>query len=207
MLHMIVSPVSTEAIWEAFSTPLKQFLRKRLPDEESAEDLLQDIFLTIHTHIAQLRQREKLQGWVYQIARNALAAYYRSKRTVAPLEQVEGMTEELPEEDMETALAASMRGMLNCLPRADREVLLLAEYHGMKQREIAARFKLSLSGAKSRVQRAREKLKQDLLDCCHLEFDHLGHLIDYQPRCHCCTKGGCVGRAGKSGQSRGHACS
>ena len=203
---MIVSPVSTEAIWEAFSTPLKQFLRKRLPDEESAEDLLQDIFLTIHTHIAQLRQREKLQSWVYQIARTALAAYYRNKQPVAPLEQAEGLTEEPPEEDMEAALAASMKGMLNCLPRADREALLLAEYHGMKQREIATRLGLSLSGAKSRVQRAREKLKQALLDCCHLEFDRRGHLIDYQPRCHCCTKGGCVGRAGKSGQSCGHAC-
>jgi RNA polymerase sigma-70 factor (ECF subfamily) len=156
MMCMIVSPVSTEAIWDAFSTPLRQFLRKRLPDEESTEDLLQDIFLTIHTHIAQLLALSKLQSWVYQIARNALAAYYRNKQTVAPLEQAEGLTEEPPEEDMEAVLAASMKGMLNCLPQADREVLLLAEYHGMKQREIATHFGLSLSGAKSRVQRARE---------------------------------------------------
>ena len=56
---------------------------------------------------------------------------------------------------------------------------------------LAERLGLSLSGAKSRVQRAREKLKQQLLECCHFELDRRGHIIDYQPRCQCCETAAC----------------
>jgi RNA polymerase sigma-70 factor (ECF subfamily) len=180
--------VTTEHVWEVFSTPLRQFIRKRVPDDESAEDILQEVFLKIHIHIADLRQREKLQSWVYQVTRNTIADYYRTLRPTSPLDLPELLTEELPEESAEAALASSMTAMLECLPEADRQALLLTDYHGMKQRELAERLGLSFSGAKSRVQRARKKLKQALLDCCHFEFDRLGHMIDYQPRCRCCAQ-------------------
>jgi RNA polymerase sigma-70 factor, ECF subfamily len=45
---------------------------------------------------------------------------------------------------------------------------------------------ISLSGAKSRVQRARKKLKELLLECCHFEFDRYGTVFDYHPKN--CTK-------------------
>ena len=183
--------VTTEQVWESFSTPLKKFIRKRVPDDESAEDILQDVFRKIHTHIADLRQREKLQSWVYQVTRNAIADYYRAKPPTSPLDFPDLLTVEFPEESAEAALASSMTKMLACLPEPDRQALLLTDYQGMKQRELAEQLGLSLSGAKSRVQRAREKLKQALLDCCHFEFDRLGHVIDYQPRCHCCEERGC----------------
>ncbi len=183
--------VTTEQVWESFSAPLRKFIRKRVPDDESAEDILQDVFLKIHIHIADLRQREKLQSWVYQVTRNAIADYYRAKPPTSPLDFPELPTVEFPEESAEAALASSMTEMLACLPEPDRQALLLTDYQGMKQRELAEQFGLSLSGAKSRVQRARERLKQTLLDCCHFEFDRLGHVIDYQPRCHCCAERSC----------------
>lgn len=183
--------VTTEQVWEAFSTPLRKFIRKRVPDDESAEDILQDVFLKIHTHIADLRQREKLQSWVYQVTRNAIADYYRAKLSTTSIDFPELLTVELPEESAESALASSMTEMLECLPGPDRQALLLTDYQGMKQRELAEQLGLSLSGAKSRVQRARERLKQVLLDCCHFEFDRLGHVIDYQPRCQCCAEQAC----------------
>ena len=68
------------------------------------------------------------------------------------------------------------------------EALLLTDYEGLSQRELATRLGLSFSSAKSRVQRAREMLRQLLLDCCHFEFDRLGRVVDYQPRCDCCTQ-------------------
>jgi RNA polymerase sigma-70 factor (ECF subfamily) len=78
----------------------------------------------------------------------------------------------------------------NLLPQ-DRQALILTEYHGLTQKELAERLGLSVSGAKSRVQRARERLKQQLLDCCHFELDRRGHILDYQPRCHCCVEDPC----------------
>jgi RNA polymerase sigma-70 factor, ECF subfamily len=76
--------------------------------------------------------------------------------------------------------------MVRGLPELDRQALVLTEYQGLTQKELAERLGLSFSWAKSRVQRAREKLRQQLLDCCHFELDRRGHIIDYQPRCHCC---------------------
>jgi RNA polymerase sigma-70 factor, ECF subfamily len=63
----------------------------------------------------------------------------------------------------------------------------MTEYHELSQIELAVRLNLSISGAKSRVQRAREKLKEAFLDCCHFEFDQLGRVIHYEPKCSYCA--------------------
>ncbi len=51
----------------------------------------------------------------------------------------------------------------------------------MTQGEMASREGLSLSGAKSRVQRARRMLREVLLQCCRVETDNRGHVVDYEP--------------------------
>jgi RNA polymerase sigma-70 factor (ECF subfamily) len=51
-----------------------------------------------------------------------------------------------------------------------REALMLTEFEGLTQKQLAKRLGVSASGAKSRVQRAREQLKELLLDYCHAEF-------------------------------------
>ena len=66
--------------------------------------------------------------------------------------------------------------------------LVLTEFEGLTQVEMAEELGLSVSGAKSRVQRARAMLRDDLLECCHFEFDRLGHVIDYEPRPRCCPR-------------------
>jgi RNA polymerase sigma-70 factor (ECF subfamily) len=184
---------TTERVWETFHTPLQQFIRRRISDETAAEDLLQDVFLDIHQHIGTLRDVKKLESWIYQVTRNAIIDYYRSKRATTTLDVPEALhlSEELPDEDIVTELFPSVRAMVLSLPAKDRQALILTEYQGLTQKELAERLGLSLSGAKSRVQRARAKLKQQLLACCHFELDRRGHIIDYQPRCACCTTDAC----------------
>lgn len=190
----------TEHAWYALHEPLRAFLCKRLRSEEAVEDLLQDVFLRIHTHADTLRAEEKLESWIYQIARNLLTDYYRRQKPVLSLEETdqETLLEEMPEEDVQAELAPSVAAMVNALPEPYREALYLTEYQGLSQRDLATRLGLSFSGAKSRVQRAREKLKQLLLDCCHFEFDRLGRIIDYQSRCACCVAGACHTELGES---------
>jgi RNA polymerase sigma-70 factor (ECF subfamily) len=101
------------------------------------------------------------------------------------------LPEELPDEDIITELSPCVRTMVTSLPTQDRQALILTEYQGLTQKDLAERLGLSFSGAKSRVQRARAKLKQQLLECCHFELDRRGHVIDYQPRCACCSAGAC----------------
>ena len=180
--------MTTERVWEEFHPKLKQFVLRRIPDEQSGEDILQDVFLKIHARIDTLRNEEKLQSWIYQIARNAIADYYREHKDTLELSEAPALLEEPDaDDDIVKELIPSIKAMVDSLPADYREALLLTEYQGLTQRELAEKLGLSLSGAKSRVQRAREKLKTMLLDCCHFEFDRRGKVIDYQPKCGCCT--------------------
>ncbi len=184
--------MTTEQIWEAFHPQLKHFILTRVPDEPSADDILQDVFLKIHTQIDTLRDQEKLQSWLYQITRNTITDYYRKHKATVELSEALPLPEEpVVEDDVVKELIPSVKAMVESLPDDYREALLLTEYEGLTQKELAERLVISYSGAKSRVQRAREKLKTMLLDCCHFEFDRLGKVIDYQPRCACCRNQEC----------------
>lgn len=70
--------------------------------------------------------------------------------------------------------------MLNYLPEKYRKAVRLADLEGMTQAQLADHLGLSLSGAKSRVQRGREQLKALLTECCKFEFDCRGQIIDYE---------------------------
>src|SRR5258708_1106260 len=191
--RMVCMSMTTEHVWEAFHTPLQQFIRRRVSDEATAEDVLQDVFLKIHQRVETLRDVKKLESWIYQITRNTIIDTYRSSRPTTTLEAAEvlDLPEELPDDDVVSELLPCVRAMVRSLPELDRQALVLTEYQGLTQKELAERLGLSFSGAKSRVQRAREKLKQQLLECCHFELDRRGHIINYQPRCHSCETVAC----------------
>ncbi|WP_322480968.1 RNA polymerase sigma factor SigZ [Thermogemmatispora sp.] len=190
-----MSSVSEQA-WVALHEPLRLFLSRRLPDEESVDDLLQEIFLRIHQHSQQLRSHEKLEHWAYRIARHLVCDYYRRRRNLLPLEdqpQSQVATSEVLRSEQEqasevarAAIKRSLQELIHCLPAPYREALILTEYEGLSQRELARRLGLSFSGAKSRVQRARERLRQLLGACCQFEFDRLGRVIGYRPLTPCC---------------------
>jgi RNA polymerase sigma-70 factor (ECF subfamily) len=72
--------------------------------------------------------------------------------------------------------------MIAALPEPYREALVMTDLNGITQRDAAERSGLSFSGMKSRVQRARRQLKEVLLECCRIEFDSRGGIVDYAPR-------------------------
>lgn len=185
--------ITTENVWEAFHTPLQHFIRRRVSDEATAEDVLQDVFLKIHQHMETLKDVRKLERWIYQIARNAIIDSYRNSKPTTTLEaqEVLDLPEELPDDDVVSELLPCVWAIVRSLPELDRQALVLTEYQGLTQKELSERLGLSFSGAKSRVQRAREKLKQQLLECCHFELDRRGHIINYQPRCASCETAAC----------------
>lgn len=182
-----------ETIWEQFNTPLERFIRKRLPDAQAADDVLQEVYLKIHTHLDTLRDDDRLQAWVYQIARNAVYDYYRAEKPTDEITETiaESDTDDMVD-DVTDRLAASVRGMIELLPDDYREALLLTEYGGLTQKELAERLGISLSGAKSRVQRGRKLLREMLFACCHFEYDRRGKVIDFYPQCACCAEDSCA---------------
>ena len=180
--------VETEAVWDRFNHRLRSFIRGRVSDEDTAEDILQQVFIRIHANMGALRDQGKLESWVYQIARHAIIDHYRSRRATVELPESLAVHEEaLEEPDAGTELALSLREMVEALPEPYRQALILTEYQGLGQKELADRLGLSFSGAKSRVQRARQKVRDMLLSCCHVELDRRGAIVDYYERCCCCA--------------------
>ena len=175
----------TEALWHEMHGALKGFITKRVPDESTAEDILQDVFMRIHAHAYTLKDTTKLESWIYQITRNAVVDYYRSQKPEQEVPETLPAQDEVEEDDLARQLAPCLHGMIQELPDKYREALVLTEYEGLSQSDLADHLGISFSGAKSRVQRAREQLKGILLQCCHFELDRLGKIIDYAPNCDC----------------------
>jgi RNA polymerase sigma-70 factor (ECF subfamily) len=185
---------TTEDIWHGLHDRLLRSIRRHVADAASADDILQDVFLKIHLRIGTLRDEERLEGWVYQIVRNAITDHRRRQRPSGPLPDELAAPDTSDEDEAGSAarqLVPFIKGTVAGLPEPYREALLLTEYGGLTQQQLAERAGISLSGAKSRVQRGREKLKQLLLDCCHVELDRRGGIIDYQGHCACCANGHC----------------
>ena len=170
-----------ENIWHEFAARLGQFIRARVADPATAEDILHDVFVKIQGRLDSLEDPTKLQSWLYLIARNAIIDHYRTRKETT--EVSETLPAELPENDVEMeGLKAAFRRMIYSLPEPYRDALVLTEFEGLTQKELAERLGISLSGAKSRVQRGREQLKQMLNECCTFEFDRRGKVIGCEPR-------------------------
>ena len=178
-----------ESIWEKYCCRLLSFIRSRVVDPYEAEDILQEVFLRVHRNLCCLPTPDRLEPWIYQITRNLIVDHYRRRKELVDIPEDLAAEPDSLENDPESELALSLREMIDQLPHLYRQALLLTEYQGLSQKELAYELGISLSGAKSRVQRAREKLRDMFLACCHFEMDRRGRILDYYARCCCCEPG------------------
>jgi RNA polymerase sigma-70 factor (ECF subfamily) len=183
-----MNDVSFETLYEQLHQRLFRFVASRVDDSAEAEDIVQEVFLRIHTHLESVREMERLEAWIFQVARNSLIDAYRRKRRVEPLVDYP-VEDDHSEPDASEELIPYLREIVQGLPEPYREALILTEYQGLSQVEMASRLGISLSGAKSRVQRARQKVKEIMLACCHIEFDRRGLICCYRACCPSCEVG------------------
>lgn len=169
-----------DALWRDYRAQLFGFVLKRVSDRAAAEDIVHDVLVRAYQKRDTLRSKGRFESWIYQIARNALIDYYRSRRPSEPLP--DDLAD--PHLDGDCAamreLASCMQPLVDTLPEHYRSALSLAELQGLTQQGTARRLGLSLSGAKSRVQRARRLLETKLLECCRIELDSRGTIVDYE---------------------------
>jgi len=171
-----------EPIWREYHARLTGFVARRVRDPGTAQDIVQDVFLKTQEKLGDLRSRERLGGWLFRIARNAIVDHYRARRPEEELPAELAAPSDDDDEQARRDIGACLIPMVESLPTAYREAVVLSELAGRPQKEIARRLGLSLSGAKSRVQRGRALLKEKLLACCRIERDGRGRAIDYEVR-------------------------
>ena len=188
--------ISTEHIWELLSAKLRSFILQRVSDPQVAEDLLQETFLRIHQKLKDVADEQRITTWVFQIARNLVIDHYRSKGR-NPAEAMPDDVEAPPseKENLNEQVEGWLPTMIAQLPDTYREAVELYELKEMPQQQIAEQLNISLSGAKSRVQRGRVKLKSLLFECCSFDRDSHGNVIEYTKNtpgaCEECDEEGC----------------
>ena len=171
-----------------YRAALVRFVEGRVRDRAAAEDIVHDVLLRVVEKQSQLRDETKLAPWLYQMTRNAIADHHRGAR---PSEELpEELVAPEPEPDALRELADCLNPFIERLPANYRQAFELSEVQGLTQQETARRLGISLSGAKSRVQRARTKLQDMILECCAIERDHRGSIVDHECRtaCRCGTR-------------------
>ena len=170
---------TTEKIWHEYQQKLLAFIRTKVNENDIAEDILQEVFIKIHSQISSLEEETKLRSWIYQITRNTIIDHYRTKKTQYDLPEWLEQSEPDDEAIIRQELSLCLTPMIKRLPEKYRLAIQLSELEGKNQKEIAESENLSLSGAKSRVQRGIKLLKSLLYDCCTLEVNNYNHIIDY----------------------------
>lgn len=174
---------TTTSVWTQLSSDLRRFIRRRVADDHVADDLLQETFLRIHRSIDTLETADRLAAWVYRIARNVIHDHYRKSGPVVPSgEHGEPSAPPGPGAEPLALGCGWVEELIQQLPEGYREAIRLSEVEGLAQRVVADRLGLSLSGAKSRIQRGREMLKDVLTRCCSFEFDRRGNLMNVDPK-------------------------
>jgi RNA polymerase sigma-70 factor, ECF subfamily len=181
----------SQVVWEDFHGRLRSFVSRRVKQPADAEDVVQEIFLRIHRNLSTVKDEARLPAWIFKIARNAIVDYFRNSARPA-----EALAEDFdlpaptgpPEIDHSALqeLAHCLEPMIEALPESYRHAIRLTDLSGLAQSAAAKQTGLSVSGMKTRVQRARRKLKTMLFQCCEIQFDNRRGVVAYQRRSGSC---------------------
>jgi len=155
-----------EEIYERYKGSLFNLAYRYTYNPQAAEDLLQDIFIKIFTHIRDVQKEETFSAWVYRIAVNACYSYLRGKKsrdrhTVA-LSEVEGRKEEAVYDGHEKSFEKPLNEAIDELPEKLKAVFLLHDVQGFKHEEIARMLGFTVGTSKSQLFKARMKVREFL---------------------------------------------
>ena len=166
--------------WHRHEAELHGWLQKRLGNRSDADDMLQDLFLKCVRQQDRFCEIENARAWLFEVARNALIDRLRLTREQVELPpDLASITEEIAPVD---SLAACLPRVLSELSAEDREAITLCDLEGMSQHDYAELKGISLPGAKSRIQRARKRMRVQLASACQVRFDAAGRVSDFVPR-------------------------
>lgn len=167
-------------IWLDLYEELYNFILGKVKDEQNTKDIHQEVFLKVQSKIHQLKHSSKLTSWVYQITRNSIIDYYRKKKQKNV--SIDGL--DIPETDTSNfdynKLTNCINQKIEQLSAQHKEAIILTAFKAYSQKELAEHLQISYSGTKSRVQKAKQILKENILDCPNVESDSSGKLLDFE---------------------------
>ncbi len=161
---------------DAYSSPIYRLGLRMLGNPQDAEDVLQNTFLNVLTHIAEFEGRSSLATWLYRIAANEALMLLRKKKPEVNLEDMEAGDEAedltptqfvdwsaLPEDQLLSGEGKHLLDQaIESLPELMRIVFLLRDVEGLSIKETAEALNLTETNVKTRLLRARLFLREQL---------------------------------------------
>lgn len=158
------------AIYKAYFGFVWSSVRRLGVDDEAVDDVVQEVFVIIHSRLHTLQQPDSLRSWVYGVVRRTVSGYHRARRAkgahgleVAMVDETLPATQLTPFEQSEhNDQMQLLAKLLAELDEAKREVFVLAELEEMTVPEIAQALEIPLNTAYSRLRTARQAFEQAL---------------------------------------------
>jgi RNA polymerase sigma-70 factor (ECF subfamily) len=144
-----------EWLYDRYAAMVHGILLARVPRAD-AEDLVQEVFLTVYRRLITLRDPAAFSGWIAMIARNRATDHLRR------VEKTEELPEDLPAGDPAEAGAEEILRIIRSLPEAYRETLILRLVEGMTGPEIAERTGLTPGSVRVNLHRGMTQLRERL---------------------------------------------
>ena len=172
--------------WTYFSKQINNFIHSRVQNAADADDITQDVLLKVHQKIDTLNDKNKLESWIYSIARNSINTHYRKHKNDPIANASDAQLANLPieEEDQNAILelACCLKAFMNNLSDDAQDALNATAFNGISQVNYAKSLGIPLPTAKARVQRARKQLAKELEKCCKYQA---GETIPQNNCIHC----------------------
>ncbi len=149
------------------------FAQNRLGDAELAADVVQDALLKALRAEANLADDDNLVAWFYRILRNTITDLHRKKAAQAKaLEQFGHELAAEPDEESRRILCGCLRRLLPTLKPEYAEVVQRMDFDGHSTDAVAAGLGVTPGNLKVRLHRARQQLKERLIETCQLCATH-----------------------------------
>jgi RNA polymerase sigma-70 factor (ECF subfamily) len=169
--------------WSNVARELKGFVYKRVKDKALTEDIVHDVFLKIQSKIHQVKETDKLFGWIYQITRNTITDHYRKNaKNINPKD----IDWESAPPNFNDCVSNAIHELIPTLPEMYRVPLEMTEIQNISQLEVAEKLGLNYTTTKARVQRARQMLREKLEEMLIVKTDGFGNVILCKDRGPCC---------------------
>lgn len=162
-----------EEIVDRYQHMIYNLCLSKLRSRDDALDVSQDTFLCAYRALSSFRAESKLSSWLYRICLNCIADHQRKKRPTVPIEK-DGDGEgglDIPDEREDSdpqkrlergARISAVRKAIEALPDESRELIILREYENYSYQQISEILGIEVGTVKSRLNRAREKIKKFL---------------------------------------------
>ncbi len=162
---------------EKYEQRVYNLARKMMRNQQDAEDVLQETFISVFRHLDEFQGDAAFATWLYRIATNASLMKLRGRKTPPlsldePVESDDGdgaMPREIvdwsftPEEALlSTEVRAQMDAAVEALPESMRAVFVLRDIEGLSVQETADVLGISVPNVKTRLHRARLMLRENL---------------------------------------------